>query len=94
MGFRFRKSFKIAPGVRMNVSRRGVSTSLGGRGATVNLSKRGTRMTVGIPGTGLSYSQKLLGKSPARGRSNADPSPISGVISLLVILGILIWIFS
>ena len=56
MGFRFRRSVKIAPGIRLNFSKSGVSTSLGGRGATVNLSKRGTRHTVGLPGTGVSYS--------------------------------------
>jgi hypothetical protein len=63
MGLRFRKSFKIAPGVRWNLGLRGSSLSVGGRGATLNLSKRGGRATVGIPGTGLSYSQRL--KAPS-----------------------------
>ena len=65
MAFRFRKSIRIAKGVRLNLSRSGVSTSLGGRGLTVNVSKRGTRVTTGIPGTGLSMS---AGGS-ARGRT-------------------------
>lgn len=56
MGFRFRKSLKILPGIRLNISKSGVSTSLGGPGATVNISRKGTRRTVGIPGSGLSYS--------------------------------------
>lgn len=59
MPFRFRKSFKVAPGVRLNLSKSGVSTSLGGRGATLNLSKRGAKATLGLPGTGLSYSSTL-----------------------------------
>lgn len=63
MGINFRKSFKVAPGVKINVGKTGVSTSIGTRGAVVNVGKRGTRATVGIPGTGLSYSQKLGGKS-------------------------------
>ena len=54
MGFRFRKSFKIMPGVRLNLSKSGLSTSIGGKGVTLNLSKRGVRSTAGIPGTGLS----------------------------------------
>ncbi|MBW3634473.1 MAG: DUF4236 domain-containing protein [Chloroflexi bacterium] len=33
MGFRARKSFKIAPGVRLNVSKSGVGASVGTRGA-------------------------------------------------------------
>ncbi|BBV97900.1 DUF4236 domain-containing protein [Pseudomonas monteilii] len=56
MAIRFRKSIKIAPGIRLNVSKGGVSTSIGGRGATVNISKKGTRVTAGIPGSGLSAS--------------------------------------
>jgi hypothetical protein len=56
MPFRFRKSFKIAKGLKINLSKSGISTTIGGRGASVNLSKRGTRTTVGLPGTGLSVS--------------------------------------
>ena len=43
MGFRFRESFRILPGVRMNLSRSGRSWSFGGRGATMNVSNRGVR---------------------------------------------------
>lgn len=63
MGFRFRKSVKIAPGVRINVGKKGSSVSIGGKGATVNFSKKGTRTTVGIPGTGISYTKNLKHKS-------------------------------
>lgn len=61
MGFRFRKSIKLFPGVRLNISKTGLSTSIGGRGATINLGKNGARGTVGIPGSGLSYSERLWG---------------------------------
>ncbi|KAA5938714.1 DUF4236 domain-containing protein [Pantoea sp. Bo_2] len=57
MGLRYRKRIKIAPGLSLNISKNGISTSIGGRGATINLSKKGVRTTVGIPGTGLSYSK-------------------------------------
>ena len=53
--FRFRKTFSIFPGVRINLSKTGVSSSLGGHGATVNVGKNGPMVTFGIPGTGLSY---------------------------------------
>lgn len=56
MGFRFRKSVKILPGVRWNIGKSGSSLSFGGKGLTVNVNKKGTRTTVGIPGTGLSHS--------------------------------------
>jgi hypothetical protein len=32
MGFRMRKSMKVAPGVRLNVSKRGVGASVGAGG--------------------------------------------------------------
>ena len=57
MGFRFSRRFKIAPGVRLNVSKSGVSTSVGTRGAWLTFGSRGTRTTVGIPGTGISYTE-------------------------------------
>jgi hypothetical protein len=53
--FRFRKTFSILPGVRINLSKTGVSSSIGGHGATVNVGKNGPMVTLGIPGTGLSY---------------------------------------
>lgn len=59
MGFRFRKTIKLFPGVRINLGKSGVSTSIGRRGATLNISKRGTRGTVRVPGTGVSFTEKL-----------------------------------
>lgn len=60
MGLRFRRRIKLFPGVAINIGKTGVtSCSIGGKGLTVNVSKKGTRATVGIPGTGISYSEKL-----------------------------------
>lgn len=56
MGLRFRRSLRIARGLRVNLSTRGVSVSMGGRGTTVNIGPQGIRHTLGLPGTGLSYS--------------------------------------
>jgi hypothetical protein len=39
----FRKSFKLAPGVRMTLSKRGVSVSGGPRGAKVSANMRGEK---------------------------------------------------
>lgn len=66
MGFRFRRSVRLAPGLRINLSKTGASFSVGRRGAAVNLSERGTKATVGLPGSGLSYST-MLGRSPGGG---------------------------
>lgn len=79
MGFRFRQVLRVFPGLRLNLSKSGVSTSLGGHGATVNLSKKGMRGTVGLPGSGLSYSKMLLRsaggvRSPASRMTKPDNS--------------------
>jgi hypothetical protein len=68
MGFRFRKSLSIFPGVRLNISKSGISTSIGRPGATINVGNRGVRGTVGLPGSGLSYSDMLVTR---RGKANA-----------------------
>ena len=52
MGWRFRKSVKILPGVRLNFGKGGLtSTTVGGRWLKTNLSGRGVKHTVSVPGT-------------------------------------------
>lgn len=59
MAWRFRKSIKIIPGVRLNFSSRGMSTTIGVRGVGMNFSDRGVYGFVSIPGTGISYRERL-----------------------------------
>ena len=67
MGMRFRKSKKIAPGVRVNLNAKSASISIGPKGFKKTFSTSGrTTTTVGIPGTGLSYStSKKMGAPTA-----------------------------
>jgi hypothetical protein len=71
MAMRFRKSIKLAPGVRMNFSGSGVSWSLGPRGASIGISKRGTYLNTGIPGTGF-YARERIGGTSARQNSRSS----------------------
>ena len=91
MGWRFRKSIKILPGVRLNLGKRGLtSATVGGRWLKTNVSGRGVRHTVSAPGTGLSYQTETSGRSRARGDSgNTDAWP-SAVKLLLVVLGLVL----
>lgn len=58
MGLNFRKSIKIAPGIRMNISKGGVGFSAGVKGARISVNSKGRiTKTVSIPGTGISYSE-------------------------------------
>ena len=65
MSWRFRRSFKLIPGVRLNLSKTGLSASFGGSPFTVNVGPRGVYGTASVPGTGLSFRQRLAGKPEA-----------------------------
>lgn len=57
MGLRFRKSIKIAPGVKLNLNKNSSSVTVGTKGKHYTVNSKGkTTKSVGIPGTGLSYS--------------------------------------
>jgi hypothetical protein len=86
MGFGFRKSIKILPGVRVNVSRSGISTSIGGQGASVNIGKRGTSLSAGVPGTGLSYRERMGGGSGSKGSSGSAGNGCLGCLGGLFVL--------
>lgn len=60
MGWRFRRSIRLFPGLRLNLSKSGVSMTAGIRGLSVTTGKRGTYMNAGLPGTGL-YSRQRIG---------------------------------
>ena len=80
MGFRFQRSIRLAPGLRLNLSKSGLSATLGRPGATVNPGRRGVEGSVGLPGTGLSYRSRVKG-----GRSGLS---VTGVVLVLVILAV------
>jgi len=59
MGFRWRKSFKIFPGFRLNLSHRGARGQLGGSPLSFSFrlfgGSKARRLTASVPGTGLSF---------------------------------------
>ncbi len=56
MGFRFRKSFNLGKGLKINLSKHGIGYSVGTKGVRVTKAATGTtRKTLTLPGTGLSY---------------------------------------
>ncbi len=93
MGFRFQKRISLLPGVRANLSKSGVSASVGPRGADVNIGRDGVTANAGIPGTGLSYRQKIGGAS-ARAGATKNKVGKGGVIGVLTVIGGLgLWAF-
>lgn len=63
MSWRFRQSFKILPGLKLNLSKTGLSASIGGAPFTINMGTRGLMATASIPGTGISFRQRLSSES-------------------------------
>ena len=68
---RFRKRITLFPGVVFNLSKSGISTTIGPRGASVNFGKNGAFLNTSIPGTGLYDRQRIGGKSKTSPRSRS-----------------------
>jgi hypothetical protein len=99
MGFRFRRSFRVMPGWRLNLSKSGVSSSFGTRGAWFTVGPRGTRETLGIPGTGLSYTTQSSRRHPRDEQEQDAPDPatanadfLRGLIAVVVVFGLVLLI--
>jgi hypothetical protein len=60
---KFRKRISVLPGLTLNLSRSGISTTVGVRGASVNMNRQGAFLNTGIPGTGLYDRKKISGGS-------------------------------
>lgn len=82
MALRFRKSIKLAPGVRWNISGSGSSWTLGPRGASIGIGKRGIHLNSGIPGTGLSSRSLLSGSSQASKVQSKQLAPVTTTVSM------------
>lgn len=74
MGLRFRKSIKIAPGVKINLNKKSTSVTFGGKGVHYTASSTGKKTaSVGIPGTEISYT-KTTGQSNKQKKTNKGGS--------------------
>ena len=106
MAFRFQKRIKLFPGVRLNVSKTGVSWTVGTRGASVTSKDGKLTGNVGVAGTGLSYrarldqpeSQTHVAEREPVAKESTNPRPVSDealvpkIVWILVVLLIGIFI--
>lgn len=73
MGLRYRKSVKIAPGVKVNFNKKSASVTLGGKGFHVTKNSSGrTTTSVNLPIRGLSYTDIQSGKKNVRASSRSS----------------------
>lgn len=98
MSFRFRKSFKLAPGVKINLNKKSSSITFGKKSVHKTFSStRRTTNSVGIPGTGIHYTQTSSNKSPKISKQvvTVVPSRIkSNISAVLCVIFLLFAIFS
>ena len=86
MSLRYRKSIKLAPGVKLNVGTKSVGVSVGGKGFRKSINSNGRVTTsVSIPGTGLSsITTETLGKTSKKtttgGRTSAHSNTDSNIV--------------
>lgn len=72
MGVRGRKSFKVAPGVRVRLNAKSTSVTVGGRGAHYTVNSNGRRTaTVGV--AGVSAQHQSGGRRGARSQASTQP---------------------
>lgn len=80
---RFRKSFKVAPGVKINLNKKSVGVTIGGKGARYTVNTSGQRtLSTGIPGTGLYFVETSKKKGSSKGKKgNGGTGESSGSAS-------------
>ena len=72
MSWRFRKVLKLAPGVKLNMTQRGPSITVGAPPLSFNIGPKGVYRNMSIPGTGM-WDRQQIYKSPS-----AVPAPLVG----------------
>jgi hypothetical protein len=96
MSFRFQRRIKILPGLRLNVSKTGISWTMGTRAASVTARDGKLTGNVGLPGTGISYRKRLdLPDSDPTTQEPQTPHQRSGtpfwlLLAIILAVGILI----
>jgi len=96
MALRFQKRIRIAPGIRLNISKTGISGTVGVRGASINLGKGGAFVNAGLPGTGLSTRTRLADQAddnpiPEATQTATTPNLFVG-LGAVAVVGTFIWI--
>jgi len=86
MSLRFRRLLKIAPGLKLVVSKKGLGLNLGVRGAHASVNTRGqVTRSIGIPGTGLSNVKRTRLKTSTKGNQSSPDHDLGDELNPLVI---------
>lgn len=93
MAWRFRKSISLGKGMRINLGKKSMGLSVGGKGFHMGInSKRGAYSSMGIPGTGL-YSINYAGTgSRSSGVFSSGAGISGGCVTILFVFLLLIFV--
>lgn len=58
MAIRFRKTIKIAPGLKLNIGKKSASVRIGGQNMGYTVGTKGRTTSASIPGTGLGVTSR------------------------------------
>ncbi len=90
MGLRFRKSIKVADGVKVNIGTKSAGVSVGGKYGGVSFNtKSGTNVHASAPGTGLSYSKKIGGK---KSKKTEGGKLMSNVLTVVIVVAAILFV--
>jgi hypothetical protein len=76
---RFRRRIRLFPGMYINLSKTGISTTVGIPGASINLGRQGAFLNTGIPGTGL-YDRQRIGAEKKKQPGNRGQAERGGAL--------------
>jgi Protein of unknown function (DUF4236) len=88
MTLRIARRIRIAPWIRLNLSKSGASLSIGGRGHWLTVGPRGRRVTLGIPGTGVWWTETF----PPATAPHAGHRAAFGLVFILLALAAVFWL--
>jgi len=86
MGLRLQKRIRIFKGLTLNLSKTGTSFTVGGRGASINIRGKKVTANAGIPGTGISYRQRIDNQSSTAVPDNKPKSGLGHILFLLLLI--------
>jgi hypothetical protein len=87
MGLNFRKSVKIADGVKLNIGKKSAGVSVGWKyaGASFN-TKSGARVRASLPGTGISYTKSLNSVGKKRASKKKSKNTLATALTVVIVL--------
>lgn len=84
MGFNFKKSVNLGGGLKLNVGKKSIGLSAGIPGLRISAnSKTGTSLNGSIPGTGISFRQKISSPDIHNSQLESQPNNLMSYDDLL-----------